>query len=136
MSVPIKWVSLPVVLAIHDELIVQFGGLPGLRDEGLLLSAMSRPEQAAYYGSPDIADLAGIYAVAIAKNHAFVDGNKRTGFAVSATFLEINALYLTLPEPEVVPLMLSITTGEIDEAGAGEVFRAHSEPVGCIRRGG
>jgi death-on-curing protein len=128
MGKSIKWVSLPVVLAIHDELIVQFGGLPGIRDEGLLLSALSRPEQAAYYEKPDIADLAAIHAVAIAKNHAFIDGNKRTGFAVAATFLELNGFYLTLPEAEAVILMLGIATGQIDEAGAAEVFRAHSKP--------
>ena len=127
MSKSIKWVSLPVVLAIHDELIVQFGGLPGIRDEGLLLSALSRPEQSAHYEKPDIADLAAIHAVAIAKNHAFIDGNKRTGFAVAATFLELNGFYLTLPEPEAVILMLGIATGRIDEAGAAEVFRAHSK---------
>src|SRR5260221_10497165 len=127
MGKSIKWVSLPVVLAIHDELIVQFGGLPGIRDEGLLLSALSRPEQSAHYEKPDIANLAGTYAVAITKNLSFIDGNKRTGFAVTATFLELNGLHLTLPEPEAVVLMLGIATGQIDEAGAGEVFRAHSK---------
>ena len=127
MGKSIKWVSLPVVLAIHDELIVQFGGLPGIRDKGSLLSALSRPEQSAHYEKPDIADLAAIHAVAIAKNHAFIDGNKRTGFAVAATFLELNGFYLTLPEAEAVILMLGIATGQIDEAGAAEVFRAHSK---------
>ena len=128
MSKSIKWVSLPVVLAIHDELIVQFGGLPGTRDEGLLLSALSRPEQSAHYEKPDIANLAGTYAVAITKNLSFIDGNKRTGFAVTVTFLELNGLHLTLPEPEAVVLLLGIATGQIDEARAAEVFRAHSKP--------
>jgi death-on-curing protein len=89
---------------------------------------LSRTEQSAYYEKPDIADLAAIHAVAIAKNHAFIDGNKRTGFAVAATFLELNGFYLTLPEAEAVILMLGIATGQIDEAGAAEVFRAHSKP--------
>ena len=117
------------MLAIHDELIVQFGGLPGIRDEGLLSSALSRPQQAAHYDNPDIATLAAIYAVAIAKNHAFVDGNKRTGFVVAATFLELNCLHLTLPEPGVVILMLGIAMSQIDEQGAAETFRSHLEPM-------
>jgi death-on-curing protein len=127
MSDAIKWVSLRFVLAIHDELLLQFGGLPGIRDEGLLLSALSRPEQAAHYGNPDIATLAAIYAVAIAKNHAFVDGNKRTGFVVATTFLDLNGAYLTLSEPQAVVLMLDIATDQLDEKGAAEVFRTHSE---------
>jgi death on curing protein len=126
----IKWVSSPVVLAIHDELIVQFGGLPGLRDEGLLLSALSRPEQAAHYSKPDCASLAAIYAVSIAKNHAFVDGNKRTGFAVAATFLELNGSYLSLPESEAVVLMLSIAKDQIDEEGVAAIFRCNCLPIG------
>ena len=117
------------MLAILDELIVRFGGLPGIRDEGLLLSALARPEQAAHYASVDVPELAAIYAVAIAKNHAFVDGNKRTGFAVAATFLELNGLYLTLSEPEAVVLMLDIATGQLDETGADKIFRANCEPL-------
>jgi death-on-curing protein len=128
MSKSIKWVSLPVVLAIHDELIVQFGGSPGIRDKGLLLSVLSRTEQSAHYEKPDIANLAATYAVAITKNLSFIDANKRTGFAVTATFLELNGLRLTLPEPEAVVLMLGIAIGQIDEAGAAEVFHAHSKP--------
>src|SRR5260370_12777991 len=100
MGKSIKWVSLSVVLAIHDELIVQFGGLPGIIDEGLLLSALSRPEQAAYYEKPDIADLAAIHALAMAKNNAFIDDHKRTGFAVAPTFLELTAFILSLPPPK------------------------------------
>jgi|HubBroStandDraft_2_1064218.scaffolds.fasta_scaffold345749_2 death-on-curing protein len=127
MSKSIKWVSLPVVLAIHDELMVQFGGSPGIRDQGLLLSALSRPEQSAHYEKPDIANLAATYAVAITNNLSFADGNKRTGFAVAVTFLELNGFYLTLPEAEAVILMLGIATGQINEAGAAEVFHAHSK---------
>ena len=134
MSASIKWVSLPVVLAIHDELIVQFGGLPGSRDEGLLLSALAPPEQAAHYGFVDVPALAAIYAVAIAKNHAFVDGNKRTGFAVAATFLELNGFYPMLSEPEAVVLMLDVATGQLDETGAGQIFRAGSEAIKRDRR--
>jgi death on curing protein len=130
MGEQIKWVSLPVVLAIHDGLILQFGGLPGVRDLNLLLSALARPEQAAFYQARQaIPALAAIYACGIAKNHAFVDGNKRTAFTVAATFLELNGLYLTLPQPDAVILMLAIATGEIDEAGASKVFRAHCQPL-------
>lgn len=128
MSESIKWVSLPVALAVHDELIVQFGGVSGIGDEGLLLSALARPEQATHYGSVDIPELAAISAIAIAKNRVFVDGNKRTGFAVAATFLELNGLYLTLSEPEAVVLMLDIAIGQLGETGAGQIFRASCEP--------
>jgi death-on-curing protein len=117
------------VLAIHDEAITQFGGLPGLRDKSLLLSALTRPEQAAHYGKADRASLAAIYAVSIAKNDAFLDGNKRTGLFVAATFLELNGLYLTLSEPDAVVLMLDIATGKIDEDGAAEIFRTNSLPM-------
>lgn len=129
MGRPIRWVSPTVALALHDELIVQFGGLPGLRDEELLLSALARPEQAAHYGKPDYASLAAIYAVSIAKNHAFADGNKRTAFAVAATFLELNGFQLTLPEPEAVVLMLDIAKGRIDQEGASAILRSNCSPI-------
>jgi death on curing protein len=130
MADPIKWVSLRVVLTLHDRLIAQFGGLPGLRDEGLLMSALARPEQATHYGQPDHAFLSAIYAVSIAKNHAFVDGNKRTGFAVAATFLELNGSYLSLPEPEAVVLMLNIAKGRIDETAVAGILRPNCLPIG------
>jgi death-on-curing protein len=119
-----EWITFQDALAIHDELITRFGGLPGLSGKGLLLSALARPEQAICYSDPDIADLAGIYAVAIAKNHAFADGNKRTAFFVAATFLELNGFVLTLPEPEATLLMLNIASGQINEQQAAAIFRA------------
>jgi death on curing protein len=129
MADPIKWVSPRVVLALHDRLIAQFGGLPGLRDQGLLMSALARPEQAAHYGQPDCASLSAIYAVSIAKNHAFADGNKRTAFAVGATFLELNGFRLNLPEPEAVVLMLDIAKGQIFEEEVAAILRASCSPI-------
>ena len=128
MSRPLRWVSPPVALAIHDELIVQFGGLTGLRDEGLLLSALVRPEQTAH-GRPDCASLAAIYAVSIAKNRAFTDGNKRTAFSVAATFLELNGFLLSLPEPEAVILTLDIAKGKIEEHEVAAILRSNCSPI-------
>ena len=113
------------MLAVHDELTVQFGGLPRVRDEGLLLSALARPEQAAHYVKPDCASLAAIYAVSITKNLALADGNKRTAFAVAATFLQLNGFLLSLPEPEAVVLMLDIANGRIDEHGVAAILRSN-----------
>jgi death-on-curing protein len=91
------------------------------------LSALARPEQAICYGNPDIEELAGIYAVGVAKNHAFADGNKRTAFFVAATFLELNGFFLTLSEAEATTLMLDIASGQINEKQAASVFRDNAK---------
>jgi death on curing protein len=126
----IKWIDHRVVLAIHDEAIARFGGLPGMRDESLLLSALSRPQQAAHYLKPDIQSLAAVYAVGVAKNHAFVDGNKRTALFVAATFLELNGLLLSLREIDAVTLMLDIANGRANEHEVAEIFRQSCSPIG------
>ena len=85
-----EWVTQAVVLAIHDEQVAEHGGLPGIRDLTLLEAALARPQQLQAYGDPDIAALAAAYAFGIARNHAFVDGNKRTSYVVTRTFLVLN----------------------------------------------
>mgnify|MGYP002653350700 CR=1 FL=1 len=87
---PWVWVPLALILAVHDEQLTHHGGLQGVRDEGLLVSALARAQHLASYGAPDVAQLAAAYAFGVVRNHPFVDGNKRTAFAVTYTFLAIN----------------------------------------------
>src|SRR5438309_11798057 len=98
MSVEPTWLLREFVITVHERLIAEYGGSSGLRDEGLLESALARPVHLFTYGTPSLAQLAASYAVGIAKNHAFIDGNKRTAFVAAAVFLERNGLNLTAPE--------------------------------------
>jgi len=111
-----RWVSEDVVLAIHDEQLAEHGGMAGLRDRSLLLSALARPQHLVAYGSPYIADLAASYAVGIARNHAFIDGNKRTALVVAAgVFLPLNGYKLTASDGETVRAMLAVADGTMSE---------------------
>src|SRR3990167_3961748 len=87
---PPVWVLRATVLALHEQLLAEFGGSSGIRDTGLLESALARPENLFAYGKPDIVDLAASYGAGLVKNHPFVDGNKRIGFMVAVLFLELN----------------------------------------------
>lgn len=100
----IKWVSLPVVLAVHDAQIAEHGGLDGIRDMNALESAIARPQNILAYSNPepDLAALAAAYAFAIANNHAFIDGNKRTSEVVTRTFLILNGCDLDATDAEKV----------------------------------
>ncbi len=111
-----KWIRDNSVLAIHDEQIAEHGGLSGLRDESLLLSALARPRNLAVYGRPDIAGLAAAYALGIARNHAFVDGNKRTAWVVAEVFLLKNGYELTAGDREGVEVMLAVADGSMPES--------------------
>lgn len=112
-----RWLLDGVVLAIHDEQIVEHGGSAGIRDAGLLSSALARPKNQAHYGEPSVFDLAAAYAYGIIRNHPFVDGNKRTGFLASYVFLHINGWQLKASEVEAVNAVLALAAGEIDEPG-------------------
>jgi death-on-curing protein len=119
-----------VVLAIHDEQLAEHGGMKGLRDESLLLSALARPQNLAAYGTPDIADLAASYAVGIARNHAFIDGNKRTALVVAAgVFLPLNGYKLTASDGETVRVMLAVADGSLAEQELASWFRTHTAPL-------
>ena len=125
-----RWVSVDVVLAVHDEQLAEHGGIKGLRDESLLLSALARPQNLAAYGTPDVADLAASYAVGIARNHAFIDGNKRTALVVAAgVFLPLNGYKLTASDGETVRVMLSVADGSMAEQELALWFREHSAPL-------
>lgn len=103
------WVTERVVLAIHEDQLVQHEGSAGIRDENLLGASLARPKHLLAYGSPTIFDLAAAYGYDIAKNHPFIDGNKRTAFMVMYTFLGLNNCWLEVPEPEVVVKMENLT---------------------------
>lgn len=120
-----EWVAREVALAMHAEQLAVHGGGEGVRDEGLFDSAMARPQNLAAYGEPDAAALAAAYAYGIAKNHPFVDGNKRTAAAVSETFLTLNLFRLEATDAEVVVVFLALAAGEIGEDELAQWFREH-----------
>jgi len=107
------WVSVEVVLAVQEELLARFGGLAGLRDEGLLDSALNRSQHLFHYGKPTLFDLAAEYVLGIVKNHPFLDGNKRAGFMVAYIFLGANGQDLEAPEADAVLKILALAVGEI-----------------------
>jgi death-on-curing protein len=109
------WLSKTVILAVHDEQIAENGGRAGIRDLGLLASAMARPLHLYSYESPTIVELAAAYAVGIIRDHPFVDGNKRTGFLAAYIFLAMHGLKLSAPETEVVRVVLDLAQGNMDE---------------------
>lgn len=111
-----RWLLEGVVLAIHEEQIAEHGGSSGVRDAGLLSSALARPQHQAHYSDePSVFDLAAAYACGIIRNHPFVDGNKRTGFLAAYVFLNINGWQLNSSEVEAVNAVLALAGSEIDE---------------------
>lgn len=123
------WLGRDLVLAIHDEQIARHGGAAGLRDSGLLDSALARPINHAAYGEPDIAELGAVYAIAIARNHAFVDGNKRAAFMALVLFLALNGLAFDPPEVEATMTTLAMAGGDIDDAAFIAWVRRHAVPA-------
>lgn len=119
-------VEKPSVLGIHAEQIAHYGGARGVRDDGGLESAISRPQNLAAYEEPDGFRLAAAYAFGIARNHPFVDGNKRTAFVVAATFLAKNGLTLQASEAEVVLTFLRLAAGDMTEDELARWFRANA----------
>lgn len=121
------WIELPLVLALHDRLLVFHGGAEGLRDEGLLLSALARPKHLAAYGSgSDVIDMAAAYTFGIVKNHPFVDGNKRTGFVAGILFLERNGQRFSAPQDAAAAAVLDLAAGVVDEAAYAGFLRQHA----------
>jgi death-on-curing protein len=121
---PWIWVPLDVVQAIHDRQLAEHGGGDGLRDAGLLSSALARPENAAAYGTPDAADLAAAYAFGIAKNHPFLDGNKRTAWVVTRLFLRVNNHRLEFSPADAIAAVEGLASGAVDEKRLAAWFRA------------
>jgi death-on-curing protein len=117
MTEPV-WIEEPEVLAIHDRLLALHGGAPGVRDEGLLSSALSRPRQLAAYGDDvDLIDMASASTAGIVNNHPFVDGSKRTGFVIGILFLELNGYRFGAAEDAAAEAVMAPAAGTLDEAG-------------------
>ena len=117
-----------VVLALHERLVAVHGGPAGLRDRGLLDSALARPRNVAAYGAPNLSALAAAYAVGIARNHPFVDGNKRTALMAAYVFLGRNGARLVAPEDAATRTMVALAAGTLDEDALADWLRANTQP--------
>jgi len=123
-----RWIDKRALLMLHDESLAEHGGAGGLRDEGLLDSALARPLNLAAYGEPDAADLAAAYGYGAAKNHPFVDGNKRAAFLAAGLFLAMNGLRLRASQAEATVAVFTLAAGELDEAAFAAWLRLHRQP--------
>jgi death on curing protein len=124
-----RWINKQALLLLHDESLAEHSGAAGLRDEGLLDSALARPLNLDAYGTPDFADLAASYAIGLAKNHGFVDGNKRAAFLATGLFLHLNGHRLSVSQLDATLTMIAVAAGEMDEARFAAWLRAH-----CVKR--
>lgn len=124
-----RWLSLVHILAIHSDQIQAHGGSLGLRDRGLLESAIERPRNRLHYDpDADLSALAAAYGFGLANNHPFVDGNKRVAFQAMYLFLGLNGFRIEAPEEEVVVLVLSLASGQLDEPDLAAWLRQHIIP--------
>ena len=123
------WVDAKVALAIHDEQLAEHGGAAGVRDANVFESAMVRPVNLAAYGEPDLASLAAAYAFGLARNHAFVDGNKRTAYVVAEIFLALNGVKLTSSDADGILTFVALAAGDLTEAVLADWFRANSRAL-------
>jgi death-on-curing protein len=129
MNSPWIWLDLAVLRAAHEEQLLEHGGAPGTRDEGLRESAAARPRHLSSYGSPDLADLAAAYGFGIARNHPFIDGNKRTALVAIETFLLLNGAELSATDAECVLTVLALAAGDLDEAALADWIRRHMSGI-------
>lgn len=127
----IRWLTKPAVTAIHDRQLAEHGGSPGLRDDHLLESALARPQQLEAYGDPppDLAALAAALAFGLARNHPFVDGNKRTAAVCCETFLRFNGQLLLASDAELFPVYLALAEGRLSEADFAKWLRVRLRPA-------
>ena len=129
MTEPV-WVEKEALLLLHTKGLARFGGIEGIRDEGLLDSALARPRNAFHYDRlNDIAGLSASYAFGLAKNHPFADGNKRAGLHIAFAFARVNGLAIVAPEDAVVELGYAVAQGRWDEEAVDAWLRRYSEPV-------
>jgi death-on-curing protein len=113
---------------LHDESLAEHGGRPGLRDQGLLESALARPQQLLNYGKPDVAALAAAYAFGLIRNHAFVDGNKRVAFLAMGLFLGLNGQRLVTSQVDATLMVTALAGGDLNEDEFAQWLRHHIEP--------
>lgn len=129
------WLSQVDILALHEEVLAEFGGSNGVRDLGLLESALAKPRHLAAYGNdPSLFELAAAYCVGIAKNHPFIDGNKRVAFLAAAVFLELNGYMINPSEAEAVEMIVQVAQTKPDEAGLALWLKRHARRK-RLRRG-
>jgi len=124
-----EFLSRRVTEAMHAEQLRRHGGAHGVRDENALESALARAENKTAYGDPTVHELAAAYVFGIARNHAFVDGNKRTAIVAAGTFLILNGYRLTADDGALYTFVMGVAAGEIDETGATAFFQDHTEPA-------
>ena len=123
-----EWLDAAVLDAVHDEQLAEHGGARGVRDRGLFESAMARPRQLAAYGDPDAASLAAAYGYGLARNHPFVDGNKRAAFLSVGLFLALNGHRLRATQVEATLTMLAVAASDMDESSFAVWIRSHLVP--------
>ena len=123
-----RWISKQALLLLHAESLAEHGGGQGMRDEGLLDSALARPQNLAAYGEPDYAALAASYGVGVAKNHPFVDGNKRAALLATGLFLYLNGYRLTASQADTTITMLNVAAGTLTEDAFAAWLRQHAQP--------
>ncbi|MBA3027307.1 MAG: type II toxin-antitoxin system death-on-curing family toxin [Desulfobacteraceae bacterium] len=121
-----QWIDISVVLAIHEQQIAEHGGLLGIRDWGAIESALGRPQNFLLYETPAIFDLAAAYGFGLARNHGFVDGNKRTAYVVSRLFLILNGQDIHATAVEKVRIFVKVGNGEMDQPALAEWLRSRS----------
>ena len=121
-----RWLDKQALLLLHGESLAEHGGATGMRDEGLLDSALARAKNLMAYGDPDVADLAAAYGSGISQNHPFVDGNKRAAFLSVGLFLALNGYSLVATQAEATIAVLALAAGELDEAEFAGWLRQHS----------
>ena len=122
------WIDPNVLYAVHDEQLAEHGGSAGVRDAGLFESALARPVNLAHYGEPDAADLAAAYGFGIARNHPFIDGNKRTAFVAVELFLALNGWDLLASDADCIVTMLGVAAGDMEEPAFAAWLRSPIEP--------
>lgn len=123
-----RWIDPQALLLLHGESLAEHGGRAGLRDAGLLASALDRPKNLAVYESPDVAALAASYAKGLAQNHAFVDGNKRAAFLAVGLFLYINGYRLRATQADATVAVIALAAGELSEEGFAQWIRERLAP--------
>lgn len=117
------WITYEQALAMHSRQLRRFGGAPGLRDEGMLRSALERPRNKRQYEQAELPELAAAYAFGLAKNHAFVDGNKRIAFMIAVVFLRKNKVAFSPPQAEATAMILALAAGEVSEESLSRWIR-------------
>jgi death-on-curing protein len=131
MSAETNWITPDITLALHDRQLAEHGGMGGIRDDNMLMSALAKPQQLWCYGSPppDLCQLAAAYAFGLAKNHPFLDGNKRTAAIACETFLILNGLSFLVGEEEKYPMYLALAAGELTEEDFADWLRENTTAV-------